>query len=164
MNFSMTANAAIPWRDYLGVCKLKVVALIVFTAMVGMFLSVPGMVPWSALIFGSLGIGMAAASAAAINHLVDRHIDARMTRTAARPVASGHLSGRNCLIFAVTLGLLAMWILVEFRHRRCSRRGSTGARLGGGHRPCRSECAAVVFDYLCLDAAAFLGTGDQPTQ
>jgi protoheme IX farnesyltransferase len=114
MNFSMTANAAIPWRDYLGVCKLKVVALIVFTAMVGMFLSVPGMVPWSALIFGSLGIGMAAASAAAINHLVDRHIDARMTRTAARPVASGHLSGRNCLIFAVTLGLLAMWILVEF--------------------------------------------------
>jgi len=110
----MTANAAIQWRDYLGVCKLKVVALIVFTAMVGMFLSVPGMVPWPALIFGTLGIGMAAASAAAINHVVDRHVDARMTRTATRPVASGQLSGRNCLLFAVTLGAVAMWILVEF--------------------------------------------------
>jgi protoheme IX farnesyltransferase len=114
MSYSMTANAAIQWRDYLGVCKLKVVALIVFTAMVGMFLSVPGMVPWPALIFGTLGIGMAAASAAAINHVVDRHVDARMTRTATRPVASGQLSGRNCLLFAVTLGAVAMWILVEF--------------------------------------------------
>ncbi len=110
----MTANAGIQWRDYLGVCKLKVVALIVFTAMVGMFLSVPGMVPWRALIFGTLGIGMAAASAAAINHVVDRHVDAHMTRTATRPVASGHLSGRNCLMFAVMLGILAMWILVQF--------------------------------------------------
>jgi protoheme IX farnesyltransferase len=114
MSYSMAANAAINWRDYLGVCKLKVVALIVFTAMVGMFLSVPGMVPWPALIFGTLGIGMAAASAAAINHVVDRHVDARMIRTAARPVASGHLSGRNCLVFAVALGMLAMWILVQF--------------------------------------------------
>ena len=77
MSYSMTANATIQWRDYLGVCKLKVVALIVFTAIVGMFLSVPGMVPWSALIFGTVGIGLAAASAAAINHVVDRHVDAR---------------------------------------------------------------------------------------
>ena len=76
MSYSMTMTAAGHWRDYLGVCKLKVVALIVFTAMVGMFLATPGMVPWSALVFGTLGIGMAAASAAAINHVVDQHADA----------------------------------------------------------------------------------------
>ncbi len=113
-SYSIASGSAIAWRDYLGVCKLKVVALIVFTALVGMFLSVPGMVPWQPLVFGTLGIGMAAASAAAINHLVDRHVDARMARTANRPVASGHLTGRNCLLFALALGVLAMWILVQF--------------------------------------------------
>lgn len=114
MNYSIAANATFQWRDYLGVCKLKVVALIVFTALVGMFLAVPGMVPWQALIFGTLGIGMAAASAAAINHVVDQHADARMARTAARPVASGNLTGRNCLVFAIALGATAMWVLVQF--------------------------------------------------
>jgi len=114
MSYSMTMTAAGHWRDYLGVCKLKVVALIVFTAMVGMFLATPGMVPWSALVFGTLGIGMAAASAAAINHVVDQHVDARMTRTRNRPVASGHLTARNCLLFALALAGLAMWILVQF--------------------------------------------------
>ena len=79
-----------------------------------MFLATPGMVPWSALIFGTLGIGLAAASAAAINHVVDQHADARMSRTANRPVASGNLSSRNCLMFALSIGLLAMWILVQF--------------------------------------------------
>ena len=72
------------------------------------------MVPWSALVFGTLGIGMAAASAAAINHVVDQHADARMTRTRHRPVASGHLTARNVLVFALALGGLAMWILVQF--------------------------------------------------
>ena len=110
----MTANPALQWRDYLGVCKLKVVALIVFTALVGMFLAVPGMVPWQALVFGTLGIGLAAASAAAINHVVDQHVYVLMKRTAARPVASGNLTGRNCLVFALLIGALAMWILVQF--------------------------------------------------
>jgi protoheme IX farnesyltransferase len=114
MNYSLTASVGSQWRDYIGVCKLKVVALIVFTAVVGMFLATPGMVPWSALIFGTLGIGLAAASAAAINHVVDQHADARMSRTANRPVASGNLSSRNCLMFALSIGLLAMWILVQF--------------------------------------------------
>ncbi|MDT8388753.1 MAG: heme o synthase [Thiogranum sp.] len=114
MAYSMTAAAAEQWRDYLGVCKLKVVALIVFTAVVGMFLAVPGMVPWQPLIFGTLGIGLAAASAAAINHVVDQHADARMARTRDRPVASGHLTSRNCLAFALLLGALAMWLLVQF--------------------------------------------------
>ncbi len=114
MSYSITASAAGSWRDYLAVCKLKVVALIVFTAMVGMFLAVPGMVPLQALVFGTLGIGMAAASAAAINHVVDQHADARMARTRNRPVASGQLTGRNCLAFALVLGGLGMWILVKF--------------------------------------------------
>ena len=114
MSYSMTLSVAGQWRDYLAVCKLKVVALIVFTALVGMFLATPGMVPWSALVFGNLGIGMAAASAAAINHVVDQYADAQMARTRHRPVASGHLTARNCLTFALALGGLAMWILVEF--------------------------------------------------
>jgi len=112
MSYSMTASLGAHWRDYLGVCKLKVVALIVFTALVGMFLAVPGMVPWQPLIFGTLGIGMAAASAAAINHVVDQYADAEMARTRNRPVASGAMSRRNCLVFALVLGALAMLILV----------------------------------------------------
>ncbi len=113
MGYSITALPGASWRDYLGVCKLKVVALIVFTALVGMFLAVPGMVPWQPLIFGTLGIGMAAASAAAINHVVDQYADAQMNRTRNRPVASGAMTGRSCLVFALVLGALAMWILVE---------------------------------------------------
>ncbi|MEE9343102.1 MAG: heme o synthase [Gammaproteobacteria bacterium] len=111
---SMAADAQSRWRDYAGVCKLKVVALIVFTAVVGMFLSVPGMVPLQPLFFGTLGIAMAAASAAAINHVVDRAVDAKMSRTSHRPVASGHLSGTNCMVFALILGAVAMVILVVF--------------------------------------------------
>ncbi|TCK17083.1 protoheme IX farnesyltransferase [Thiogranum longum] len=114
MGYSMTAALGTHWRDYLGVCKLKVVALIVFTALVGMFLAVPGMVPWQPLVFGTLGIGMAAASAAAINHVVDQYADAQMARTRNRPVASGAMTSRSCLIFALVLGALAMWILVQF--------------------------------------------------
>lgn len=101
-------------RDYLAVCKLKVVALIVFTAMVGMFLAAPGLVPLEAFFFGTLGIGLAAASAAAINHVVDHHIDARMARTRNRPVATGQLSTGKCLTFAIGTGLLAMAILILF--------------------------------------------------
>ncbi len=112
--FSLLELMAERARDYLAVCKLKVVALIVFTALVGMFLAAPGLVPLDVLFFGTLGIGMAAASAAAINHVVDQHIDARMARTCRRPVANGQLSGRNCLIFALATGAIAMAILMGF--------------------------------------------------
>ncbi|MGB5305190.1 MAG: heme o synthase [Gammaproteobacteria bacterium] len=100
-------------KSYLGLCKLKVVALIVFTAMVGMFLATtpPGMVPLDVLFFGNLGIGMAAAAAAAINHVLDAREDAKMARTSKRPLPQGELSGRNALLFAVLLGALAMVIL-----------------------------------------------------
>jgi protoheme IX farnesyltransferase len=103
-------------RSYLGLCKLKVVALIVFTAMVGMFLatSPPGMVPLDVLFFGNLGIGMAASAAAAINHVLDAREDTRMARTRRRPLPQGELSERNALLFAGLLGALSMVILIVF--------------------------------------------------
>ena len=102
------------WRDYLALCKPTIVALIVFTAVVGMFLSTPGMVPWDALLFGTLGIGLAAASAAAINHIVDQHIDSIMSRTRSRPLPRGNLTQAAAIRFALALCLLSMGILVLF--------------------------------------------------
>lgn len=99
------------WRDYLELCKPNVVALIVFTAIVGMLLASPGMVPLHALVFGTLGIGLAAGSAAAVNHVVDQKIDAIMGRTKGRPLPQGAVSGRDALLFAVIIGLIAMAML-----------------------------------------------------
>jgi protoheme IX farnesyltransferase len=103
-------------KSYLGLCKLKVVALIVFTAMVGMFLGTepPGMVPWDVLLLGNLGIGMAAAAAAAINHVLDAREDAKMARTHRRPLPQGKVSETQALVFAAFLGVLSMVILVVF--------------------------------------------------
>lgn len=103
-------------KSYLGLCKLKVVALIVFTAMVGMFLATmpPGMVPLDVLLLGNLGIGMAASAAAAINHVLDAREDARMARTSRRPLPQGQISERRALLFAVLLGAASMVILVYF--------------------------------------------------
>jgi protoheme IX farnesyltransferase len=100
------------FSQYLVLCKPRVVVLIVFTAIVGMFLAVPGWPPLVASLAGTLGIGLAASSAAAINHLLDRRIDAKMARTRNRPLATGRLTERNVLTFALTLGILAMAILV----------------------------------------------------
>ena len=100
------------FHKYLALCKPRVVVLIVFTAVVGMFLAVPGWPPLIPFLAGTLGIGLAASSAAAINHLLDRRIDAKMKRTKHRPLASGQLTERNVLIFALSLGFLAMVILV----------------------------------------------------
>ncbi|MBQ0725534.1 MAG: heme o synthase [Cycloclasticus sp.] len=102
----------VSWASYYELCKPKVVMLIVFTAVVGMFLAVPGMVPWQPLIFGTLGIGMAASSAAAINHFLDQKYDAKMARTQGRPLPHGDLTGKQVLGFAFTLGIIAMLILV----------------------------------------------------
>ena len=74
-------------HQYLELCKPRVVSLIVFTAVVGMFLAVPGWPPLSASLFGTMGIGLAASSAAAINHLLDQRIDAVMARTREPPAA-----------------------------------------------------------------------------
>src|SRR5580658_6017189 len=104
--------ASASWRDYLELTKPRVVALIVLTAVVGTLLAARGLPPLDALIFGNLGIALAAASAAAINHILDRRIDARMARTRKRPLPSGHLA--PALSFALLLGVSSMVILVAF--------------------------------------------------
>lgn len=86
--------------------------LIIFTAVVGMFLAVPGMVPWQPLVFGTIGIGLAASSAAAINHFLDQKYDAKMARTKGRPLPHGDLNGTQVLGFAFTIGAIAMVLLV----------------------------------------------------
>ncbi|MDS4041623.1 MAG: heme o synthase [Candidatus Competibacter sp.] len=101
-------------RDYLELTKPRVVALITFTAMVGMLLATPGMVPWEILLFGSLGIALMAGSAAAINHLVDRRADALMARTRHRPLPSGHLESWQVLGFAAIIGALGLGLLLVF--------------------------------------------------
>lgn len=102
------------WCDYYELCKPRVVALIVFTTIVGMFLSTPGMVPWDALVFGTLGIGLAAASAAAINQVVDQKADASMKRTLNRPLPTGNLTNTQALVFSAALGVTSMVILVLY--------------------------------------------------
>ena len=101
-------------RSYLALCKLRVVSLIVFTALVGMALSVPGMIPLDALILGNLGIGMAAASAAAINHLLDARTDGFMARTRHRPLPTGQLTEQQVIRFAIALAVVSMLILALF--------------------------------------------------
>ena len=98
-------------RQYFELTKPRVVALIVFTAIVGMLLATPGLPPWRALLFGSLGIWLAAASAAAINHLLDQRIDRLMARTAHRPLPTGSLTPRQVLVFALVLGATSMAVL-----------------------------------------------------
>lgn len=102
------------WKNYLELCKPKVVALITFTAIVGMLLAVPGIPPLDNLIYGTLGIGLASSSAAAINHFIDQKADAKMARTNNRPLPTGELNSSNVLIFAAVLGFIAMLILVIF--------------------------------------------------
>ena len=100
------------WQEFYELTKPKVVMLIAFTAVVGMFLAVPGMVPWQPLLFGTAGIWLAAASAAAINHVIDANIDADMGRTMNRPLPTGSLTARAALLFALGIGLLSMVVLV----------------------------------------------------
>jgi len=98
--------------SYYELTKPNVVFLIVFTAIVGMMLATPGMVPLPALIFGSIGIGLGAASAAVINHLVDQKVDIRMGRTENRPLPTGQVDNIQAGAFALILGSLSMLILV----------------------------------------------------
>ncbi len=99
-------------NQFLALCKLRVVSLIVFTAVVGMFLAAPGLPPLIPVLAGTLGIGMAASSAAAINHLLDQRIDAKMSRTRNRPLPSGQLQPHEVLVFALALAGLSMLVLV----------------------------------------------------
>jgi protoheme IX farnesyltransferase len=99
------------WRDYLEMTKPRVVLLMLLCALAGMFLAVPGMVPWETLIFGLVGIALVAGSAAVVNHIADAEIDARMARTRSRPVATGRVDFVSGVIFSAVLGVTGMAIL-----------------------------------------------------
>jgi len=102
------------WKDYYELCKPGVVMLMILTSVIGMLLAVPGMVPLDILIIGNLGIALCAGSAATVNHLVDRHIDQKMARTFNRPVAKGRIEPVNAGMFALTIGVLGMVLLIVF--------------------------------------------------
>lgn len=99
------------WRDYYELTKPRVVMLIVFTAIVGMFLAVPGWPGGMPLLLGTLGIGLAASGAAVFNHILDARIDIHMLRTRGRPLPQGRISERKALMFASTLCVISMIVL-----------------------------------------------------
>ncbi len=109
----MSANVEtyFEWRDFYELTKPRVVILIVFTAIVGMFLSVPGWPGVVPIVFGTIGIGMGASSAAVFNHVLDARIDIHMLRTRGRPLPQGRVSERAALSFASLLCLISMTIL-----------------------------------------------------
>ncbi|MGE4405639.1 heme o synthase [Pseudomonas sp.] len=102
------------WRDYLELTKPKVVLLMLITSLVGMFLATRAGVPWTVLLFGNLGIALCAGAAAAVNHVVDRQIDAVMARTHKRPLAEGRVSPAAALTFAFVLGVSGLALLLTF--------------------------------------------------
>ncbi|WP_448212569.1 heme o synthase [Colwellia sp. MEBiC06753] len=111
----LTQNATISsqplWRDYYEITKPRVVALLVLTALVGMCLSIPGIVPWQLLIPAMLGIGMLSSAAAAINHIVDQRIDSEMGRTHNRPLPNGRISQTGAVTFATGLAIIGFALL-----------------------------------------------------
>jgi len=98
-------------RQFLALTKPRVVSLIVFTAVIGMFLAVPGVPPVSAVVFGTLGIALVAGAAAAINCLIEQKIDAVMARTRARPLPRGELTSVQTLVFAASIGAVGLLVL-----------------------------------------------------
>ena len=106
-----TVDTYTDWRDYYELTKPRVVMLIVFTAVVGMFVSVPGWPGLMPIVFGTLGIGLASSSAAVYNHILDARIDIQMMRTRGRPLPQGKLTQRSALTFATILCVISMLIL-----------------------------------------------------
>lgn len=100
------------FKDFYTLTKPNVVALMIVTSVIGMFMSVDGWVPWQPLVLGNLGIALCAGAAAAVNHVVDQQIDTRMARTANRPIATGVVSTWQAVTFAAVIGGLGMAILL----------------------------------------------------
>lgn len=99
-------------NDFLKLCKLKVVALIMLTAVVGMLLATDGVPPLDLAILGSIGIALASCSAAVFNHVVDQRIDNIMSRTKNRPMPEGKVNSKQAIIFGVIIGVIGLGILV----------------------------------------------------
>ena len=102
------------FRQFLALTKPRVVSLIVFVAMIGMFLAVPGLPPVVPVVFGTIGIALVAGAAAAINCLVEQKIDAIMARTRRRPLPAGEISSLSTLVFATLVGGLGLFLLFRF--------------------------------------------------
>ncbi|MEO2175498.1 MAG: heme o synthase [bacterium] len=99
------------WRDFLELCKPRVVLLMLLCTTVGMFLATTSLVPLDILIYTNLGVALVAGSAATVNHIVDSHIDAKMARTHSRPIAQGRVSAKSGFIFSALTGILGLSIL-----------------------------------------------------
>jgi len=102
------------WRPYWQLCKPRVLREIVFATVVGIFLAVPGLPPLALAFWATLGITLAAASAAAVNQIIEYKIDAEMGRTKARPLPLGQITPRQALVFAIVLGVLSTTVLLKF--------------------------------------------------
>lgn len=107
-------NTSVCFRDYIELCKPRVVALMILTSVVGMCLSRAPHFSWMTFFFANIGIALVAGSAAAVNHLVDRHIDRLMHRTKNRPIAQGKVSTRNAIVFAASLAVMGTALLICF--------------------------------------------------
>jgi heme o synthase len=108
------------WRDYYEMCKPRVVMMMVLTALVGMFLAVPGMVPLDILLWGNLGIALVASAGAVVNHLIDHRVDTVMQRTLKRPIPQGKVSPRQALVFACLICISGMLILLLLVNPLCA--------------------------------------------
>ncbi len=110
-----SVDTHVTWRDYLELCKPRVVAVMLLTVVVGMGLARDDLPAIGLVLFTLVGIAMAAGSAAAVNHVMDRHIDENMARTRGRPLPSGKMSAQQALVFAAVMGIsgitvLALWV------------------------------------------------------
>ena len=105
------------WRDYLEMCKPRVVLLMLLCTLVGMILATPaaafwgGAAPWAVMLLGLAGVALVAGSAAALNHLIDASVDARMARTENRPVAQGRVSNMQGAVFVAVTGVAGLALL-----------------------------------------------------
>ena len=111
-NTQSLATLAPTVSDFLTLCKIKVVSLIMLTAVVGMFLATPDLPPSHIVIFASIGIALSASSAAVFNHIIDQKIDNQMARTHKRPLPEGKISSKTAFIFGMLIGVIGIGVLV----------------------------------------------------
>ncbi len=106
------STSSVSLKDYIELCKPRVVALMVLTAVIAMLLASPtGLVSWQTLLYGTLGIAFAGFAGGTINHLIDRKIDMKMARTKGRPIPSGRIKPSHAIALAAILSIASMVIL-----------------------------------------------------